>query len=121
MASDAEAAFAQAATADGVVLGPAAFHWLCEQGHVGLERVRQRAVGQEVLQSLTPGHQVVKLVWEELRDLMGQGHSGVSLAPVPPTVVMMVGLQGAGKTTTCGKLARLFKQQGRRPLLHAGR
>ncbi|HZS11681.1 MAG TPA: signal recognition particle protein, partial [Nitrospirales bacterium] len=84
-----------------------------------VDRVRQRAVGQEVLQSLTPGHQVVKLVWEELRDLMGQAQSGLHLAPVPPTVIMMVGLQGAGKTTTCGKLARLFKSQGRRVLLVA--
>ncbi len=84
-----------------------------------IERVREKAVGQEVLQSLTPGHQVVKLVWEELRDLMGGAHAGLSLCSVPPTVVMMVGLQGAGKTTTCGKLARLFKQQGRRVLLVA--
>lgn len=84
-----------------------------------IERVRQKALGQEVLRSLTPGHQVVKLVWEELRDLMGEEHAGVSLASVPPTIVMMVGLQGAGKTTTCGKLAKLFKQQGRRVLLVA--
>ncbi len=67
-----------------------------------IDRVREKAVGQEVLQSLTPGHQVVKVVWEELRDLMGREHAGLTLAPVPPTVIMMVGLQGAGKTTTCG-------------------
>ena len=85
-----------------------------------LERVRRRAIGQEVLQSLTPGHQVVKLVWEELCELMGRQHAGVSLASVPPTVIMMVGLQGVGKTTTCGKLARFFKQEGRRVLLVAG-
>ncbi|MBM4123420.1 MAG: signal recognition particle protein [Nitrospira sp.] len=84
-----------------------------------VDRVREKAVGQEVLKSLTPGHQVVKVVWEELRDLMGQGQAGISLSSVPPTVIMMVGLQGAGKTTTCGKLARLFKQQGRRVLLVA--
>lgn len=84
-----------------------------------IDRVREKAVGQEVLQSLTPGHQVVKVVWDELRELMGRESSGLSLAPVPPTVIMMVGLQGAGKTTTCGKLARLFKQQGRRVLLVA--
>jgi len=84
-----------------------------------IDRVREKAVGQEVLQSLTPGHQVVKVVWEELRALMGRDHAGLSLAPVPPTVIMMVGLQGAGKTTTCGKLARLFKDQGRRVLLVA--
>jgi signal recognition particle subunit SRP54 len=84
-----------------------------------IDRVREKAVGQEVLQSLTPGHQVVKLVWEELRDLMGREQAGLGLSSIPPTVIMMVGLQGAGKTTTCGKLARLFKQQGRRVLLVA--
>ncbi len=84
-----------------------------------IEKVREKAIGQEVLQSLTPGHQVVKVVWEELRDLMGQQQAGIALSPVPPTVFMMVGLQGAGKTTTCGKLARFFKQQGRRVLLVA--
>jgi signal recognition particle subunit SRP54 len=84
-----------------------------------LERVRQRAIGQEVLHSLTPGHQVVKVVWEELCALMGQGHAGLTLSSVPPTIVMMVGLQGSGKTTTSGKLARLFKTQGRRVLLVA--
>lgn len=84
-----------------------------------VDRVREKAVGQEVLQSLTPGHQVVKVVWEELRELMGHEQVGLGLSSVPPTVIMMVGLQGAGKTTTCGKLARLFKQQGRRVLLVA--
>ncbi|MFQ5991149.1 MAG: signal recognition particle protein, partial [Nitrospiraceae bacterium] len=84
-----------------------------------VERVRQKAVGQEVLQSLTPGHQVVKLVWDELRELMGGEQSGLKLASVPPTVIMMVGLQGAGKTTSCGKLARHFKQLSKRVLLVA--
>lgn len=84
-----------------------------------IERVRQKALGQEVLQSLTPGHQVVKIVWDELTDMMGRERSGLALNSQPPTVVMMVGLQGAGKTTTCGKLARLFKQQGKRVLLVA--
>jgi len=84
-----------------------------------IDRVREKAVGQEVMSSLTPGHQVVKVVWEELRDLMGRQHAALALASVPPTVVMMVGLQGAGKTTTSGKLARLFKQQGKRVLLVA--
>jgi signal recognition particle subunit SRP54 len=84
-----------------------------------LERVRVRALGQEVLQSLTPGHQVVKIVWDELREMMGQERAGLALVSNPPTVVMMVGLQGAGKTTTCGKLARLFKGQGRRVLMVA--
>ena len=84
-----------------------------------IERVRQKAIGQEVLQSLTPGHQVVKIVWDELSGMMGRERSGLALNSQPPTVVMMVGLQGAGKTTTCGKLARLFKQQGKRVLLVA--
>ena len=84
-----------------------------------VERVRQKAIGQEVLQSLTPGHQVVKVVWDELRAVMGQERAGLSLASMPPTVVMMVGLQGSGKTTSCGKLAKYFKQQGKRVLLVA--
>ncbi|MBM4139348.1 MAG: signal recognition particle protein [Nitrospira sp.] len=84
-----------------------------------VERVRQKAVGQEVMQSLTPGHQVVKIVWEELSEMMGRERAGLALSSHPPTVVMMVGLQGAGKTTTCGKLARLFKNQGKRVLLVA--
>ena len=84
-----------------------------------VERVRVKAVGREVLQSLAPGQQVIKIVWDELRELMGRDHAGVKLASEPPTVIMMVGLQGAGKTTTCGKLARLFKGQGKRVLLVA--
>lgn len=84
-----------------------------------IERVREKAVGQEVLQSLTPGHQVVKIVWDELRSMMGGERAGLALASAPPTVVMMVGLQGAGKTTTCGKLGKLFKNQGKRVLLVA--
>ncbi len=84
-----------------------------------VERVRVKAVGQEVLQSLAPGQQVIKIVWEELRDLMGREQSGVKLASEPPTVIMMVGLQGAGKTTSCGKLAKLFKSQDKRVLLVA--
>jgi signal recognition particle subunit SRP54 len=84
-----------------------------------IARVREKAVGQEVMQSLTPGHQVVKIVWDELRLMMGGEKAGLALASAPPTVVMMVGLQGAGKTTTCGKLAKLFKQQGKRVLLVA--
>lgn len=84
-----------------------------------IERVRAKAVGHEVLESLTPGHQVVKLVWEELCALMGRERATLHLASEPPTVVMLVGLQGSGKTTTCGKLGRLFKQQGKRALLVA--
>ncbi len=84
-----------------------------------IERVRVKAVGQDVLQSLAPGQQVVKIVWDELRELMGRDQAGVKLASEPPTVIMMIGLQGAGKTTTCGKLAKLFKGQGKRVLLVA--
>lgn len=84
-----------------------------------IERVREKAIGQEVLKSLTPGHQVVKVVWDELRAMMGQDRAGLALSSKPPTILMMVGLQGAGKTTASGKLARLFKHQGKRVLLVA--
>lgn len=84
-----------------------------------IERIRQKAMGQEVLESLTPGHQVVKVVWDELTEMMGRERAGLALSSRPPTVVMMVGLQGAGKTTTCGKLGRLFKNQGKRVLMVA--
>ena len=84
-----------------------------------IERIRVKAIGQEVLQSLTPGHQVVKIVWEELRALMGQQQVALALSSMPPTVIMVVGLQGAGKTTTCGKLALHFKTNGKRVLLVA--
>ena len=82
--------------------------------------VSERAVGAEVLESLLPAQQVVKIVNEELTKLMGGSQSKLTIAPKPPTVVMMVGLQGAGKTTHAGKLAGLYKKQGKRPLLVAG-
>ncbi len=83
-----------------------------------VEKVRSRAVGTEVLQSLTPGQQVIKIVHDELVALMGGGEdNSLDLAAKPPVAIMMVGLQGAGKTTTCGKLARYLKGQRRRPLL----
>jgi signal recognition particle subunit SRP54 len=82
-------------------------------------KVKERAVGQEVLRSLTPGQQVVKIVHEELTQLMGGTQSKLVVAPKPPTVVMLVGLQGAGKTTSVAKLANMLKKQGRRPLLAA--
>jgi signal recognition particle subunit SRP54 len=83
-----------------------------------VEKVRSRAVGTQVLQSITPGQQVVKIVHEELVELMGgAGASGLDLAAKPPVAVMLVGLQGAGKTTTCGKIARYLRQERRRPLL----
>jgi len=74
-----------------------------------IENVRVKAVGLEVLKSLTPAHQVVKVVWEELRDLLGHEQSALHLSSQPPTIIMMVGLQGSGKTTTTGKLANYFK------------
>ncbi|MGG3923956.1 signal recognition particle protein, partial [Geobacillus thermodenitrificans] len=85
-----------------------------------IKRVSERAVGQEVLKSLTPGQQVIKVVKEELTALMGGEQSKIAVAKKPPTVVMMVGLQGAGKTTTTGKLANLLrKRHNRKPLLVA--
>ena len=84
-----------------------------------LERVRERAVGRDVLDSLSPGQQVVKVVYEELTTLMGGTASRLGRAGQPPTVLMLVGLQGSGKTTTAGKLARLIRQEGQRPLLVA--
>jgi signal recognition particle subunit SRP54 len=84
-----------------------------------VDRIRLKAVGQEVLQSLTPGHQVVKVVWEELSALMGGQQATLSLSSMPPTVIMMVGLQGVGKTTTSAKLARYFKASGKRVLMVA--
>ena len=84
-----------------------------------IEKVREKAVGQDVLKSLTPANQVVKVVWEELRDLLGHEQSALHLSSQPPTVIMMVGLQGSGKTTTTGKLANYFKTDGKRVLLVA--
>ncbi len=87
-----------------------------------LTAIRQKAVGQEVRESLTPGQQVVKIVWEELRRLMGGDLADGKPLPLsshPPTVVMLVGLQGSGKTTTAAKLAYRFKQEGRRIMLAA--
>ena len=81
--------------------------------------VSERAVGAEVLESLMPAQQVIKIVNEEMTNLMGGTQSKLVIAPKPPTVVMMVGLQGAGKTTHSGKLAGMYKKQGKRPLLVA--
>ncbi len=85
-----------------------------------IKKVSERAVGQEVMKSLTPGQQVIKIVQEELTNLMGGEQSPIKFATKPPTVIMMVGLQGAGKTTTTGKLANLLrKKYNRKPLLVA--
>src|SRR5437763_5435173 len=84
-----------------------------------IDRVKVKAVGQDVLKSLTPAQQVVKVVHDELVELLGG--SGHRLAPAahPPTVVMLIGLQGSGKTTTAAKLARLYAKQGQHPILAA--
>ena len=82
--------------------------------------VSERAVGAEVLESLLPAQQVVKIVNEELTRLMGGSQSKLTIASQPPTVIMMVGLQGAGKTTHAAKLAGMYKKQGKKPLLVAG-
>lgn len=85
-----------------------------------VKRIKERAIGQEVMESLTPGQFVVKIVNEELTELMGGTQSRIMISPKPPTVIMLVGLQGAGKTTTAGKLARMLKKQGKNPLMVAG-
>ena len=84
-----------------------------------IKKVTERAVGTDVLESLTPAQMIVKIVNEELTALMGSDNQKIKLASQPPTVVMMVGLQGAGKTTNGAKLAGLFKKQGKNPLLAA--
>ena len=82
-----------------------------------IAEVSEKAVGQEVLQSLNPAQQVIKIVNEELIALMGPSGAKLEVSPKPPTVILMCGLQGAGKTTLCGKLALLLKKQGKKPLL----
>lgn len=82
-------------------------------------RVSERAVGQEILKSLSPTQQVIKIVNEELIELMGSSNSKLAVASNPPTVIMMSGLQGAGKTTLVGKLGLMLKKQGKKPLLVA--
>jgi signal recognition particle subunit SRP54 len=84
-----------------------------------VEKVRERAIGQEVLRSLTPGQQVVKIVHAELMSLLGDTVHRLTMAPRPPTVIMLMGLQGSGKTTTVAKLGRHFQREGFRPLLVA--
>jgi signal recognition particle subunit SRP54 len=84
-----------------------------------IARIREKAIGAEVLKSLTPGQQVVKIVHEELINLLGGTAEKIQLSPNPPTIIMMVGLHGSGKTTTSAKLAHHFKKQGRRPMLVA--
>lgn len=84
-----------------------------------IQNVKDKSTGREILESLTPGQQVIKIVHSELCELLGRENSRIQLAPNPPTLIMLVGLHGSGKTTTSAKLARLFKKEGRRPMLVA--
>lgn len=85
-----------------------------------INKIEERAIGSEVMESLSPGQQVIKIVNEELTDLMGGSQSKLTFSSNPPTVIMLVGLQGAGKTTTISKLAQRLKDDGKDPLLVAG-
>lgn len=84
-----------------------------------MNTIQEKALGQDVLKSLTPGQQVVKIVKDELVELLGGTESKINFTPNPPTIIMLVGLQGSGKTTTAGKLANLLRKQGKKPLLVA--
>ena len=81
--------------------------------------IEEKALGQDVLKSLTPGQQVIKIVKDEMIELLGGEDSKINFTPNPPTVIMLVGLQGSGKTTTAGKLANIIRKQGKKPLLVA--
>ena len=81
--------------------------------------IQEKALGQDVLKSLTPGQQVVKIVKDELVELLGGTEANINFSSNPPTIIMLVGLQGSGKTTTAGKLANLLRKQGKKPLLVA--
>lgn len=85
-----------------------------------IKRVREKAVGEEVFGSLNASQTVIKIVRDELTELLGGTQSRITIAPKPPTIIMLVGLQGAGKTTTAAKLAKKLKSQGKAPLLVAG-
>ncbi|MGH7145876.1 MAG: signal recognition particle protein [Planctomycetota bacterium] len=84
-----------------------------------IQNVKEKSVGQEVIKAVRPADQIVKIVHDEILRLLGTGDTSIKWNPTGPTVIMMAGLQGSGKTTTCGKLARLLRSQGRRPLLVA--
>ena len=84
-----------------------------------ISNVQEKSLGQDVMKSLKPGEQVVKIVRDEMVELLGGTESKISISPNPPTVIMLVGLQGSGKTTTAGKLANLLRKQGKKPLLVA--
>ena len=82
-----------------------------------IAHVKERALGRDVVGSLTPGQALIQVVHQELAKLMGESQAELNLATTPPAVILMAGLQGAGKTTTCGKLARLLKEQKKKVLL----
>ncbi|MEG2188315.1 MAG: signal recognition particle receptor subunit alpha, partial [Christensenella sp.] len=84
-----------------------------------IKELSEKAVGEKILDSLTPGQQVIKLVRDELTELLGGKQAEIKIAGAPPTVVLMMGLQGAGKTTFCAKLAGYYKKKGKKPLLVA--
>ncbi len=84
-----------------------------------VKNVSEKAIGEKVLKSLTPGQQVVKIVHEELTNLMGNKNAKLEVSSKLPTVILMCGLQGAGKTTMCGKLAKMLKKEGKKPMLVA--
>ncbi len=84
-----------------------------------INKVSEKAVGEQILTSLTPGQQVIKIVNDELISLMGSTNQKLEVSSMPPTVIMMCGLQGAGKTTMCGKLGLMLKKQGKKPMLVA--
>ncbi len=81
--------------------------------------IKQKALGEKVMQSLTPGQQVVKIVKDELTDLLGSSESKLNISSNPPTIIMLVGLQGSGKTTLCGKLSNYLRKKGKKPLMVA--
>ncbi len=82
-------------------------------------KISEKALGQDVLKSLTPGQQVVKIVHEELVELLGTEDVGINMSPNPPTIIMMAGLQGSGKTTMSAKLANMLRKKGKKPLMVA--
>jgi signal recognition particle subunit SRP54 len=84
-----------------------------------VNEVQKKAIGEEVLRSVTPGQQIVKIVFDELVRLMGESHTDMKMAGIPPTIVMLCGLQGSGKTTFAGKLGNFLRKKGRRPMLVA--
>ena len=81
--------------------------------------IESKALGEDVMKSLTPGQQVVKIVRDELTELLGDTNSGINFSSNPPTIIMLVGLQGSGKTTLCGKLSNYLRKQGKKPLMVA--